>query len=71
MCCGAMVWTKLGRLVFGASDIDLCEILGFEGSKCSKIVFEQCGAATHVSSGVLREEALSVLREYFANHKKG
>ena len=28
MCCGAMVWTKLGRLVYGASDIDLCDILG-------------------------------------------
>ena len=71
MCCGAMVWTKLGRLVFAASDIDLCEILGFEGSECSKIVFEQCGAATKVSSGILREDALSVLREYFATHKKG
>ena len=71
MCCGAMVWAKLGRLVFAASDIDLCEILGFEGSECSKIVFEQCGAATKVSSGILREDALSVLREYFATHKKG
>ena len=71
MCCGAMVWAKLGRLVFAASDIDLCEILGFEGSECSKIVFEQCGAATEVSSGILREDALSVLREYFATHKKG
>ena len=71
MCCGAMVWTKLGRLVYGASDVDLCEILGFEGSECTKIVFEQCGAATEICSGVLRDEALSVLREYFATHKKG
>lgn len=25
MCCGAMVWVKLGKLVYGASDRDLCE----------------------------------------------
>ena len=28
MCCGAMVWVKLGRLVYGASDEDLSKILG-------------------------------------------
>lgn len=71
MCCGAMVWTKLGRLVYGASDVDLCEILGVEGSLCTKIVFEAMGAKTEVTSGVLREEALAVLKEYFENHQKG
>lgn len=40
MCCGAMVWTKLGRLVYGASDIDLCSILYEKGAECCKIVFE-------------------------------
>lgn len=71
MCSGAMVWMKLGRLVYGASDMDLCEILGFEGSACSKIVFEQSHAGTEVTAGVLREESLKVLRGYFAEHKKG
>ena len=71
MCCGAMVWTKLGRLVYGASDIDLCEILGARGSECSKTVFAECGAKTEVTAGVLRDEALAVLREYFAKHNKG
>lgn len=71
MCCGAMVWTKLGRLVYGASDIDLCEILGVKGSACSKIVFENSGAKTKILSGVLREKAIEVLRDYFADHKKG
>ena len=52
MCCGAMVWTKLGRLVYGASDIDLCEILGVKGSECSKIVFEKSGANIEVVSGM-------------------
>ena len=71
MCCGAMVWTKLGRLVYGASDIDLCEILGVVGSECSKIVFEAMGAKTEVTSGVLRERSLAVLKDYFENHQKG
>ena len=71
MCCGAMVWTKLGRLVYAASDIELCGILGVEGAECSKIVFEKTGAATEVVSGVLRDEALKVLEDYFGTHKKG
>ena len=40
MCSGAMGWTKLGRLVYAASNIDLEEILGKRGSRCSEIVFE-------------------------------
>ena len=71
MCCGAMVWTKLGRLVYAASDIDLCTILGVQGSECSRIVFENSGANIAVSSGILREEAMEVLKSYFADHTKG
>ena len=71
MCCGAMVWTKLGRLVYAASDIDLCNILGVPGSECSKTVFESSGAATKICSGIMREEALAVLEAYFKSHKKG
>ena len=71
MCCGAMVWTKLGRLVYAASDIDLCTILGVQGSECSRIVFENSGANIAVSSGILREEAMEVLKSYFADHAKG
>lgn len=71
MCCGTMVWMKLGRLVYGASDIDLCEILGFSGSECSKIVFKESGAKIEVASGVMRSEAIEVLRKYFVDHKKG
>ena len=40
MCSGAMVWTKLGRLVYAASNIDLEKILHKKGSNCSQIVFE-------------------------------
>lgn len=71
MCCGAMVWTKLGRLVYAASDVDLCNILGVRGSECSRTVFENSGADIAVTSGILREEAIAVLKQYFADHKKG
>ena len=71
MCCGAMVWCKLGKLVYGASDIDLCKILGVEGAECSKTVFEKSGSKINVVRGVLRKEAAAVLEEYFISHKKG
>ena len=71
MCCGAMVWVKLGRLVYAASDIELCELLGVPGSECSKMVFESMGAKTQRSAGILKEEALEVLADFFRSHAKG
>ena len=71
MCCGAMVWMKLGKLVYAASDMDLCGILGVPGSECSRIVFENSGANIEVVSGLLREEAMEILESYFSKHKKG
>ena len=71
MCCGAMVWTKLGKLVYAASDIDLCNILGVTGSKCSHLVFINSGADIQVVSGIMKDEAVEVLKDYFQNHKKG
>lgn len=71
MCCGAMVWTKLGRLVYAASDIDLCNILGVKGAECCNIVFSNSGNKIKVTSGVLRDESLVVLKDYFVNHNKG
>lgn len=70
MCSGAMVWAKLGRLVYGASDIDLCGILHGTGSPCSRIVFENSHYRPEVTAGVLREESLEVLRDYFAKNGK-
>lgn len=71
MCSGAMVWMKLGRLVYGASNIELEEILGNEGCNCSKMVFDNSFWHPEVTSGVLKEEALEVLKDYFSDHRKG
>ena len=71
MCSGAMVWIRLGRLVYGASNIDLEEILGKEGCSCSRMVFENSSWQPEVTEGVLRDEACEVLKSYFGNHGKG
>lgn len=71
MCCGAMVWVKLGRLVYGASDQELCEILGEEGNECTEIIFGKSSWKPQVCAGVLREESICVLESYFKDHRKG
>lgn len=71
MCSGAMVWVKLGRLVYAASNNDLERILGNEGCNCSKIVFDHSFWKPQVTSGILRDESLKVLQKYFSEHKKG
>ena len=71
MCSGAMVWTKLGRLVYGASDMDLCGILNKKGAECCRIVFENSGWKPRVTSGVLRGQSLEILAAYFKTHEKG
>ena len=70
MCSGAMVWVRLGRLVYAASNMDLGRIRGKTGCECSRIVFENSSRKPEVTSGVLREEAITVLAEYFGNSGK-
>ena len=66
MCSGAMVWTKLGRLVYAASNRDLENILGQAGCDCSEMVFAHSPHRPQVTCGVLREEAREILRAYFS-----
>ena len=65
MCAGAVVWAKLGRLVFGAYDSDYCAIRGFAPNECSSLIFNLSPVAPKVTGGVLREEAVRILREDF------
>lgn len=71
MCCGAMVWCKLGRLVYSSSDMDLCSILGVQGSECCDIVFGKSDNHIQVTAGVLKDESFEILKDYFNNHNKG
>lgn len=72
MCSGAMVWTKLGRLVYAASNDDLEKNLGNNGGcNCSKIVFDNSFWQPKVTTGILRDESIEILTAYFSLHKKG
>ena len=67
MCAGAMVWARLGRLVFGAYDEDYCAIRGFVPNEASALIFRLSPAAPRVTGGVFREEGVAVLRGYFSH----
>jgi len=58
MCAGAAYWSRIGRVVFGATD----EKRGYR-------LFEQKGTLLHPSTeikgGVMAEEAMDLLRSYF------
>ena len=71
MCSGALVWVKLGRLVYGASNMELEHILGNEGCNCSRMVFEHSFWQPKVTEGILQEEALEILEKYFSTNEKG
>jgi len=71
MCSGYMVWYKLGRLVYAAGNDDLLAILGNpHGCNCSKMVFDNSAWHPQVTTGVLREQAVEVLRSYFGKQKE-
>lgn len=71
MCSGALVWARLGRLVYATSDRDLASILGETGSDCCETVFAASQFSPSVTAGVLKDESLAVLKQYFSRHKKG
>lgn len=70
MCAGAMVWVRLGRLVYGAGGRDLKRLLGCSGAGDSSIIFSNSPHRLEVTDGVLREEALAVLQEYFSDKER-
>lgn len=65
MCSGAMVWSKLGQMVYAASNDDLEKTMGKHGCNCSKIVFDEMGRGPKVRHGILRQESIKVLQAYF------
>lgn len=71
MCSGAMVWLRLGRLVFSSSNSDLENLLGNEGCDCSRMVFDNSFWKPQICSGILKEKSFEILSDYFSEHKKG
>lgn len=65
MCSAAMVWSKLGRMVYGASNADLEGILHAVGHSTSQLTFQEMGRGPKTKGGVLRDESFKVLQAYF------
>ncbi len=60
MCAGALYWSQISKIVFGASD----ENRGFEK------MGTQLHPKTTVVRGVLAEEASELMKRFFANKRK-
>jgi len=60
MCAGALYWSQISKIVFGASD----ENRGFEN------MGTQLHPKTTVVRGVLAEEASELMKRFFANKRK-
>lgn len=66
MCAGAMVQARIERLVYGASDPKS----GAAGSVIDLVRLDKLNHQMEVSSGVMAEEASSLLRDFFAAKRK-
>lgn len=59
MCCGALYWSKIGRIVYGASDVKN----GYRRSTGENWPFHP---KTELVHGVLAEEATRLMKDFFA-----
>ncbi len=58
MCCGAMYWSKLGRIVFGTAD----EKNGYKRTTGNNWPFHQ---KAELSQGILAEECAQLMKDFF------
>jgi tRNA(adenine34) deaminase len=63
MCAGALYWSKIGRVVYGASD----DKNGFNRVKPAVSPFHP---KTEVVKGVLQEECSQLMKDFFAQKRK-
>ena len=61
MCAGALGWSQIARIVYGASD----EKRGY-----SRFAPQALHVKTEVTSGVLAEESLQLMKDFFASRRK-
>lgn len=66
MCAGAIVHSRISRVVFGASE----PRAGAAGSTLNLLQNEQFNHQTEVTSGILAEECGQVLKEFFSARRK-
>lgn len=59
MCCGAMYWSKLARIVYGAEDVKN----GYRRATGSNWPFHQ---KAELTSGILADECSQLMKDFFA-----
>jgi tRNA(adenine34) deaminase len=59
MCCGAMYWAKVGRIVYGASDVKN----GYRKTTGENWPFHP---KTELMNGILAEECAQLMKDFFA-----
>jgi tRNA(Arg) A34 adenosine deaminase TadA len=68
MCVGALAWSGISTLLFGARRRDVQALAGFdEGPIAADWESELAKRGIHVRGGILRQRAAAVLREYAAS----
>ncbi len=68
MCSGAMVWSKLGKLVYSVSHKQLAEIAGSNIMISSENVFENSPQKPKLVKNLLNEEGLLVFKGFSFEH---
>lgn len=62
MCCGAMYWSKIGRIVYGAEDVKN----GYRRFTAGQFPFHP---KAQLLGGVLAEESAALMRDFFASKR--
>ena len=65
MCAGALVLSRVERLVFGAPDLKS----GMAGSLGNLVCDDRLNHRLEVTSGILQDESAKLLRRYFKNRR--
>ncbi|MFC1887970.1 tRNA adenosine(34) deaminase TadA [Candidatus Cloacimonadota bacterium] len=65
MCAGMLIWSRLGRVVFGASDPKA----GVVGSIYNVLQDKSFNHRPKVKSGILEAECASILRDFFRSKR--
>jgi len=63
MCCGAMYWSKIKRIVYGAEDVKN----GYKKTTGDNWPFHP---KAELTAGVLAEECAALMKEFFAQRRK-
>src|ERR1700753_2679577 len=67
MCAGALYWSKIGRVVFGAEDEKNGYRRGIEGTPLTTPW--PFHPKTHLTGGILAEECAALMQEFFRNKR--